>query len=721
MSAPPIKTAELPAGVVVLGHYQLGARLGEGGFGEVFEAWDTKLQRSVAIKRLKIVSAVPHSESLINEARLAASLRHAAFVNIFAIEDEGDSQSIVMELVPGVTLRRWVQGETPDETRALDIIRQVAEAMQEAHASGLIHGDLKPSNLIVEPTGRVRILDFGLASKGDPQATTSLSQSDPQGTIAYMAPERFTGGVPNAQSDIYALGVILYEMLNGRRPFETLSGLALAAAHVQSSSAQWNYPELMRPSVVKLIRAMTAREIDQRLSSMAAVDAQISALDSASDVIHTLGLERKSPWQGVKKAHRVAIGAVLATCLLGVGFWQVSPYLPSLKGTLTPFSPSQTMKSGLDALALFDRPGSLDTATKNFEAILKRDPASAAAVAGLSLVYSNRYLSDGQDEIWLQKADASAQQALKLNDQLALSHVAQGWVLNQQGKRELALIAHERALALDPANFFAWYGKVQTLQRLRRHAEAKQTAERASQQFPQERVFADEIGTINFEQGDYLAAEKSFRRSIQMQPDAVFAYSNLAAALTRQSRNDDALQVLQQGLQVRPSARLYGSLGNVLFQRGDYVGAAAAFEHAVSPTKGNPANYLGWANFADTLLWIPGRTEQAQTAYEKARQLLAPQLDRAPNDATLVSRMGVYSARVGDKVSAERLMARALKLASDNPSVRFRAALAYELVGNRSAALVEITKAKALGYPETSIVGEPALLALRRDPQYPQK
>lgn len=706
---------------ILLGHYQLRGRLGEGGFGEVFEAWDMKLQRSVAIKRLKNFTALPEAEGLIKEARLAASLQHAAFVKIHAIEEEGDSQSIVMELVPGVTLKQWIKREPTDEKRALEIVGDVAEAMQEAHASGLIHGDLKPSNLIVEPSGKVRILDFGLASKGDPQATTSLSQSDPQGTIAYMAPERLLGSAPDPRGDIYALGTILFELVGGIRPFATLSGLALAAAHMQSSSAQWSYPEAMSPAVIKLIRLMTAREVDQRLGSMEAVRAQISALDSPSAATGTLASTWFSRWQGLEKTHRVAISAVLTLSLLGAAAWQVSPHLPSLQRALTPFSPSQAMKSGLEALALFDRPGSLDIATKNFEAILERDPASAGAAAGLSLVYSFRYQSDGQDEIWLQKAGASVQQALKLNDQLAFSHIAHGWMLDQQGKRELALVAHERALSLDPANFFAWFGKVEALRHLRRHVDAKQIAEQAAQQFPQERVFADEIGTINFEQGNYLAAEKSFRRSIEMQPDAVFAYANLAASLTRQNRKDEALQVLQQGLQVRPSARLYGSLGNVLFQRGDFVGAAAAFEHAVSPTKGNPANYLGWANFADTLLWIPGRTEQAQKAYEKARQLLGPQLERAPNDATLASRMGVYSAREGDKVTAERLMQRAIQLAADNANIRFRAALVYELIGNRAAALVEIARAKALGYPEASIAAEPALLALRRDPQYPQQ
>jgi len=702
----------------VLGHYQLRNRLGEGGFGEVFEAWDNKLHRRVAIKRLKNLTGVADPASLVKEARLAASLQHAAFVKVHAIEEEDDSQSIVMELVPGVTLKELIRTQPPDETRALDIVRQIAEAMSEAHASGLIHGDLKPSNLILEPAGKVRILDFGLASQSDPQATSSLSQTDPQGTIAYMAPERLHGGAPNAQSDIYALGTILYELAGGARPFPSLGGLALAAALMQSTSAQWPYPEGMRPAVVRLIRAMTAREPKQRLSRMQEVSAQIAALEAPDDPFAKPVSTWRTWWHRLAGRQRATVLAVIVIPIVAIGAWQAAPHWPALQASFTPFSASAAMKNGTDALKLFDRQGSLEIAAKNFTAILERDPESAAAAAGLALVYSFQYQSDKLDETWLQKADASAQQALKLNDQLALSHAARGSVLDQQGKYESALAAQEQALGLDPENYFAWYGKVSALRHLRRYAEGLRSAEQGLQHFPQERVFADELGTIHYEQGDYAAAEKDFRQSIRLQPDAVYSYANLAATLLRMDRGDEALQTLQLGLQVRPSARLYGNLGNILFVRGDYVGAAAAFENAVSPAKGNPANYLGWANLADTLLWIPGRSEQAGTAYEKARALLTPHLERSPNDVTRVTRMALYSARVKDKDKAEALLRHAGIPASKSPDVHFRVGLAHELLGNRKAALEEIARAKLLGYPVKLIEAEPALVQLRRDASY---
>jgi len=350
--------------------------------------------------------------------------------------------------------------------------------------------------------------------------------------------------------------------------------------------------------------------------------------------------------------------------------------------------------------------------------VLTHAPDHAAAAAGLALVFVMRYLGDRHDDVWLRKAQASAQQALRLGDQLALTHAASGWVLDSQGKFDQALAEHAQALRLDPGHFFGWYGQVATLRHARRYAEARARIAMAMARFPRERVFTDEAGTIAYEQADYAGAERAFRRSIALQPDTVVSYANLNAALLRQNRDDEALQVLQQGLQVRPSASLYTNLGNALFLRQDYLGAAAAFENAVSPTRGNSADYVNWANLGDTLNWIPGREQQARAAYDKARALLAPRLLRSPADVLLVSRMGLYAARSGAAAEALALSARALQLAPNSADVQFRAALAYELLHKRPEALVAVANARRLGYPAKFIEAEPDLVALRRDQHY---
>lgn len=692
-------------------HYQIRAALGEGGYGEVFEAWDSKLCRDVALKRLKHGAAPALAASLAHEARLAASVQHAAFVKIYAIEDDDDSQSIVMELVRGETLKQLLAAGPLTSAAARDVVTQIAQAMQEAHQLGLVHGDLKPSNVMQDGAARIRILDFGLASRGD--ATTSLEQSDPQGTIAYMAPEMLSGSPSSVKTDVYALGVMLYELLAGARPFAALHGLPLAAALVQSTSLQWDGMDDMEPELRQLILAMTARQPAQRLPDMQAVLARLGAApgrNAARMPRGTAAQRRSATW---------LVLTLAALLLAGAWHWRSNGF--QIPFSLDRFSAAQEIAHGLNALRVYDRPGKLAEASGHFERVLERDPGNAAAVAGMSIMYSRRHQSDGQDEVWLRKALAAAQQALKLNDQLALAHAADGVALERDGKSEPALAAFAKALALDPNNLFALLGKVKALIGLRRYDEARSGAEHGLALNPQERSFADLIGQTYFEQGDYLAAEKAFRLSLQLQPDAVFAYANLNATLHRQGRTDEALQILQQGLQVRPNAWLYGNLGTALFARGDFPGAAAAFENAVSPSKGNPGNYLGWANLADTLLWIPGRAGEARQAYAKARQLLTPRLERAPRDVLLVSRMGLYAARGGDRQRAEELMEQALRLAPKSMDVHFRAGMAFELTGNRGRAIEEILLAKKFGYPDKAIDSEPDLVELRRDPRYPQR
>ncbi|GAB2869684.1 hypothetical protein GCM10027277_43690 [Pseudoduganella ginsengisoli] len=701
----------------------------------MFEAWDSTLQRRVALKYLKagIGASANH---LLQEARAAASLRHPAFVQVYMVAGGGEGMAIVMELVDGEPLNRLLPLPA---AMALDAAQQIAGAMQEAHDAHLVHGDLKPSNLMMEASGRIRILDFGLARRLDPLATQDTLSAQPQGTIAYLAPERLLGGAPAPSGDIYALGVILYEMLAGLRPLAGLNGLALAAAQLQATSDQWHYPDQIAPEAVALIRALTAHDPRLRTPSMRDASAAIGALQHAPVAVPP-GRERggqpagrMSPFAawlarapaiahaaGVSRllARPRAAAAAVATIALSAAL--LAGLVWRAPATLL-FSPAVSMRDGMAALHEFDRDGSLEQAIRHFNAILAREPRHAGATAGLALAYALRYTSDGRDPVWLQRADASAQQALQLDDQLALAHTALAWVREYQGRMEEARQATEQALRLDPRNLYALFANADRLIRQQRDAQAEQAIALGASLYPADRFFADLQGKLHFQRGDYAAAEQAFRRSIALQPDAVFAYANLSAALLQLNRQDEALQVLQQGLQVRPNSRLYGNLGTVLFARGDYPGATRNFELAVSAGKGSPNQYLNWANLGDALRWMPGREDEARRAYRTAVDLLAPLLAHAPGDLQYQSRMGLYQARLGQAAEARAWTARAVAAGPQRPDVHFRAAIVHELLGDRSAALAALKQAARLGYPAHLIASEPDLMALRRDPLYHNK
>jgi serine/threonine protein kinase/formylglycine-generating enzyme required for sulfatase activity len=213
-----ISSAEDPA---VIGRFQVIRRLGEGGFGRVYLAWDDDLKRTVAIKvpRPNVFSSADQIELFVNEARMAAQLRHPAIVAVHDVGRQPDgSVYIVLEHVEGRLLSDLIKAGVLPLEATLELLARVADAAHYAHKLGLVHRDLKPSNILVDPEGNPRIADFGLAVHEDVQ---KFRWGEVAGTIPYMAPEQIRGETHrlDGRTDVWAIGVILYRALTGRRPF----------------------------------------------------------------------------------------------------------------------------------------------------------------------------------------------------------------------------------------------------------------------------------------------------------------------------------------------------------------------------------------------------------------------------------------------------------------------------------------------------------------------
>lgn len=207
-----------------IGSYRILGRLGRGGMGEVFLAWDDRLRRKVAIKRIRggdsdLAPAL--RQRLLREARAAASLNHPAIVQVYDLitDDEGDC--IVMEYVEGRTLGAWLSEGPLSLDLAVRLARDIAEALATAHAAGIVHRDLKAENVIVNPGGHARVLDFGLARQlsGATDEMILTQHGFILGTCHAMSPEQAAGGEADARSDLFSLGILLYHMLTGVSPF----------------------------------------------------------------------------------------------------------------------------------------------------------------------------------------------------------------------------------------------------------------------------------------------------------------------------------------------------------------------------------------------------------------------------------------------------------------------------------------------------------------------
>jgi serine/threonine-protein kinase len=211
-----------------VGPYRLETPLGEGGMGTIWRAWDERLRRHVAIKRVQAaVPAVAQGrERLRREARAAARLSHPSIVRIYDLIEREDGEWIVMELVPGRTLRELIDESGPlDPGHALRLAVEIAGGLAEAHAAGILHRDLKTSNIMVTPAGRARILDFGLAKelpreKGVRGEHTLTQAGTVVGTCYAMSPEQVMGKPLDGRSDLFSFGTLLYEMLTGSPPFQ---------------------------------------------------------------------------------------------------------------------------------------------------------------------------------------------------------------------------------------------------------------------------------------------------------------------------------------------------------------------------------------------------------------------------------------------------------------------------------------------------------------------
>src|SRR5829696_3156702 len=257
-------------GVTFGGRYQLSSRVAIGGMGEVWEATDLVIGRTVAIKILKdeYLGDPGFLERFRAEARHAALVNHEGIASVFDYGEEAGSAFLVMELVPGEALSTILEREGSLSTdKTLDIVAQTAAALQAAHAAGLVHRDIKPGNLLITSDGRVKITDFGIARIADQVPLTATGQV--MGTVQYLSPEQASGHPASPATDIYSLGIVAYEALAGKRPFTGESQVAIAMAQINEQAPP--LPETVPTPVQNLVSAMIAKKPEERPGSAATV------------------------------------------------------------------------------------------------------------------------------------------------------------------------------------------------------------------------------------------------------------------------------------------------------------------------------------------------------------------------------------------------------------------------------------------------------------------
>ncbi len=321
-----------------LGPYEITAKLGEGGMGEVYRATDSRLKREVAIKVLP-AAFTEDKERLARferEAQLLAQLHHPNIASIFGLEESSGVRALVMELVEGPTLAERLESGPLSFTESLSFALQIAQALEEAHEKGIVHRDLKPQNIKASAEGKLKVLDFGLAKAMDPtsgaasaadMARSPTLLNSPTltaahgtqlgvilGTAAYMAPEQAAGGVADRRADVWSFGVVLYEMLSGRRLFEGETVSHVLASVLKEEPDFSRLPADTPPRILRLVRRCLRKRPRERLQAIG--DARLTIEEVLAGVVdEPVAALSSAPLQRARPAWQVALGLLAAVSL----------------------------------------------------------------------------------------------------------------------------------------------------------------------------------------------------------------------------------------------------------------------------------------------------------------------------------------------------------------------------------------------------------------------
>ncbi len=378
-----------------VGHYEIVEQLGTGGMGVVYKARDTRLDRFVAIKvlRAEAIADAERKRRFVQEAKAASALNHPNIVTIHGTDSAGDVDFMVMEYVSGKTLGQSIGPQGLRLSEALKWAIQIADALAAAHSAGIIHRDLKPGNIMVTEKGLIKVLDFGLAKlteranseELDPTRRTTLDQTPRTeegtivGTVAYMSPEQAEGKKVDARSDIFAFGLVLYEMVAGRPAFQAGTGMSTLAAILHHEPRPLH--ELVEAAPAELEKIVTRclrKDPDRRIQHIVDVKLALEELKEESEAgVRAVDARSRRP-RPTRVGIAMALGVILLLAAAGVAWRLRSPAAAGVAVSGGPGLTPITADSGLSS-----------------------DPALSPD--GKLLAYASDRSGEGNLDIWVQQ------------------------------------------------------------------------------------------------------------------------------------------------------------------------------------------------------------------------------------------------------------------------------------------------------------------------------
>lgn len=772
----------------VLAHYRIVERLGAGGMGEVFRAEDLKLRRPVALKVLR--GAEDQEGRLLREARFASQLNHpniAVVYDVDTVESEGQRRSfIAMEYVTGRTLSVLLEERTPAVPEAVDIVLQVADALAAAHARGVVHRDIKAGNVMVDGAGRVKVLDFGLAAfrpvVDAGSETWSPIGADPTrsapgtvlGTVAYMSPEQALGRDVDARTDVFSLGVLLWELLAGRRPFEGANtiGIIDALLHAEPPSLTRLNPAVPR-ELEAVVLKMLSKDRESRVSTMRDVTRELSLLASGSSralggpqsmppgenviavlVFTNITQNAEDNWLGTGIMETVTADLKNIPGLTVIGCERICEVEKRLTGQAARGATELATRLGREV-------GARRVVTGGFQGVgdvmritaRVTDVETGEVVTTVKVDGSRGDLFALQDRVVTELASAmqlASSPPVTVTDEThvldAYEAFSKGLInLRAESRESLdrAILFFERATALDPLYARAWLALGEAYEVKATDLAMPELLEKAMASF--EKCLAlqprlarawKELGSTLVDLGRQDKGLEAIRRALELDPGDGAAHAALARAhFIGAGRFSDAAEAFERALALNPQGGWYAlQLAHVSALLRDFPRAERAAQQAIELQERGLSGregvlIVGAYMKLGQIRALQGRPAEALEAYGRELAFLR-RVDHALKDRAIIelhNRIGSAHLALGHsdegraalKLSVAAFEDR-LRVGADEPFTRYYVAAAWALLGDSERALDVLEAAAAMrrAYVVERARIDPDFESLRNEPRF---
>ncbi len=696
-----------------LGHYDIQEHIGSGGMGEVYRGRDEHLEREVAVKVL--MPGMLHDEDarrqFRNEALACSKLTHPNIAAVFDFDTQNGTDFLVTEFVPGMSLHEKLASGPLREAEVLRLGAQLAEGLGAAHAQGIVHRDLKPSNLRITPEGQLKVLDFGLARAlpTNPAETPTESSNSNQigvaGTLAYMAPEQLRGDSLDRRSDIYAVGVVLYEMTTGRHPFPEALAPALVDAILHKSPAppRWCQPEIS-PRLEQIILKCLEKDPGVRYQSCAELIADF----------RRAGLPDRSSDNSVAVLYFENLGGRQEDEYFRDGITEdITTELSKIRG-LRVFSRSAV-------LGFRDKPvtpahvGRQLRAAYVLEGSVRRE--------GLRLRINVKLMETGTGHaLWAERYDRQMEDVFAIQDEIARAIAgALRVVLTETEMRAISKAPTGDVQAYD----FYLRGR-QFFHQFRRKGFdfARQMFARAIELDPTfARAYAGISDCCAFlhmywdsSEANLQQADAASLKALEMDPDLAEAHASRGLIASLKKNYEEAQREFAIAIRLKPNLfEPYYFQGRSYYAQGALEKAVKWFEQA---SRVLPEDYQAPMLMASALHGL-GRKEDARVAYERGLRAAEIHLTLYPGDARALYFGANALSQLNQRERSMLWLDRALKMEPEEPQVLYNVACVYALLDEADRAIDCLEASMTHGWAQREwLAHDPDLESIRKHPRF---